>query len=218
VLSFVMTFFGHYPFVLDPERHPPVCPDETLAGQVANVSHYKSKAVADYVETLEQHDPDALIVLLADHLPPMGFGYGGYRDGDYRLCFEGRDAAPFWAAENASWLESRATTLVLRQARRPVSLGIIPHYLLHEEILDLLTDGAYCRATTCFRSLPIINRPRGVQPVFTTPAAFPQPICEGEAAATDALCRSGEELQRRLEAEYTALLRAGVRTETAAPR
>lgn len=211
LLSFVTTFFGHAPFDLHPQRHPPVCPDDTLAGKVANTAHYKSVALADYVEWIESHDPEALIAVVADHLPPLGFAHSGYRAADYRLRFRGRDVPPFWAADEPSWLESRATTLVVRKARRPVSLGIIPHYLLPDTLLDLLTEGAYCRATTCFRTLPILNRPHGTRPVFTTPGAFPLPVCAGSADAGDDRCGSGEAMQHVLEAEYDALLRAGVR-------
>jgi hypothetical protein len=181
-----------------------------LAGKVANCSHYNSTAAADYIERIESHDPEALIVVLADHLPPLGFAHSGYREADYRLRFRGREAPSFWATEEPSWLESRATTLIVRKARRPVSLGVIPHYLIPEAILDLLTEGAYCRATTCFRTLPIINRPHGVRPVFTTPDAFPLSICASDADAGNALCRDGVRMQHQLEVEYDALLRAGV--------
>lgn len=210
LLTYVITWAGHHPFDLNPQRRPPVCPEDMLAGKVSNCSHYNSTAAADYIEQIESHDPEALIVVLADHLPPLGFAHSGYREADYRLRFRGREAPSFWATEEPSWLESRATTLIVRKARRPVSLGVIPHYLIPEAILDLLTEGAYCRATTCFRTLPIINRPHGVRPVFTTPDAFPLPVCASEADAGNALCRDGAHMQHQLEVEYDALLRAGV--------
>ncbi len=210
LLNYVLTWAGHYPFDLNPQRHPPVCADDTVAGKVANAAHYASIAAADYVELIESHDPDALILVFADHLPPLGFAYAGYREGDYRLSLRGRDAPPFWSENDPSWLESRATTLVVRQGRRPVSLGLIPHYLIQEAILDLLTDGAYCQATECWRTLPIIDRPRRSRPVFTTPAMFPLAICADPSHVDDPQCRSGAELHRKLEAEYDALLRVGI--------
>lgn len=211
LLSYVTTFAGHYPFDLDPRRHPPVCPDDTLAGKVANVAHYKSKAVADFVNLLEARDPESIVVVLSDHLPPMGLGQIGYRQGDYRLRFRGREPPPFWAAREPSWLESRASVLVVRMARRTLPLGIVPHYLLGEGLLDLLTGGAYCRATACFRSQPIIYRPNGMRPVYTTAEVFPRQVCEGASSSGDPLCRQGESMHRFLLAEYDALLRAGVR-------
>jgi hypothetical protein len=210
LLNYVETFVGHHPFELNPQRHPPVCGDGTLAGKVANVAHYSSIAVADYVELIESYDPGALIVVLADHLPPLGVAGSGYREAEYRLRFHGREAPPFWDAQSPSWLESRATMLVVRQARQPVSLGLIPHYLIPEALLDLLTDGAYCRATTCLASPQIINRPHGTRPVFTTPEIFPSSVCAVAAGSGDPLCRTGADLQRRLHAEYDALLRTGL--------
>lgn len=211
LLNYVLTWAGHYPFDLDPERHPPVCADESIAGKVANAAHYASVAVADYVELIEARDPEALILVLSDHLPTLGLADAGYREADYRLGFRGRDVPPFWAESDASWLESRATTLAVRQARRPVSLGIIPHYLIPEAVLDLLTDGAYCRAATCLGSLPIIDRPNGTRPVFTTTEAFPLSICGSTPATDDPLCRSGARLHRMLEADYDTLLRSALK-------
>jgi hypothetical protein len=213
LLNYILTWAGHYPFDLNPRRHPPICAADTIAGKVANAAHYASVAAADYVELIEAHDPEALILVLSDHLPTLGFGSSGYREADYRLGFRGGDAPPFWAATDPSWLESRATTLVVRKARQPVSLGPIPHYLLPEVVLDLLTDGAYCRATECFRALPIIDRPQGTRPVFTTPDDFPRSVCVSRTQNDEPLCRSGLELHRKLGAEYDALLRTGLRQE-----
>jgi hypothetical protein len=211
VLNYVLTLVGHYPIDHNPRRHPPYGPGGTSAAKVADAAHYNSIAAADYVELLEAHDPEALVVVLADHLPSLGFADAGYREAEYRLRFGARDAPPFWAGEHPTWLESRATTLVVRQAGRSVSLGIIPHYLIPEALLDLLTEGAYCRATRCFRTLPIISRPHGTRPVFTTAEAFPLPVCMDGAVVDDPLCRAGAQMNRRLEAEYGALLRSGVR-------
>jgi hypothetical protein len=215
VLNYVLTWAGHYPFDLNPRRHPPVCAGDTVAVKVANAAHYASAAVADFVEWIESRDPEALILVLSDHLPTLGFAHSGYREADYRLDFRSRAAAPFWDESGPGWLASRATTLVVRKARQPVSLGLIPHYLLPEAVLDLLTDGAYCRAAECYRALPIIDRPKGVQPVFTTPEMFPSSICDSPQDADLPLCRGGMQLHRRLATEYEALLRAGLMSEKA---
>jgi phosphoglycerol transferase MdoB-like AlkP superfamily enzyme len=214
LFNYILTWAGHYPFDLNPQRHPPLCADDKIAGKVANAAHYASIAVADYVELIEAHDPEALILVLADHLPVLGLSGAGYREADYQLAFHGRELPPFWAASNPAWLESRATTLVVRMARQPVSLGLIPHHLIPEAILDLLSDGAYCRATECLRALPIIDRPQGARPVFTTPELFPSSICASESDAGDPLCRRGMRLHGKLVAEYDALLRAGLQVET----
>jgi len=210
LLNYVLTFAGHYPFDMNPQRHPPVCPGDTLPAKVANAAHYNSMAAADYVEKIEAHDPEAVIVILADHLPFLGIDFKGYRQADYRLRFHGRDAAPFWAEQDASWLESRATTLIVRRARQPVSLGVIPHYLIPEALLDILTDGAYCRATTCLRTEPTIYRPNGMRAVFTTTEALPPSVCATRADNEAPRCRSAMQMQRMLEAEYDSLLRLGV--------
>lgn len=214
LLNYVLTWAGHYPFDLNPERHPPVCAEDTVAGKVANNAHYASVAAADFVEAIEAHDPDALILVLSDHLPSLGLGGAGYREAGYHLRSRGRETPPFWAEDDPSWLESRATTLIVRRARQPVRLGLIPHYSIPESILDLLTDGAYCRATECYRDLPIIDRPNGARPVFTTPPDFPRSICNDRSDGNP-LCRRGEQLHQTLEAEYDALLRAGLKERPA---
>lgn len=201
VLNYVVTWVGHSPFVLNLVKRPPVFGGDTEAIAVANAAYYNSRALADFIEAIEARDPRAVIIAYGDHLPPME-----YTRADHRLEFRGRVAAPLGSLEGSSWFASRATPLVVRRAGVTVRLGVVPHYLIPEVALDLITDGAYCAARSCLHRADLLYRPNGRVPIFSNAAEFPQATCPG-AAPSGEQCRAAQTVHERLQRTYAYLLR-----------
>jgi len=81
--------YGHTPNVINTERRPKVVrvygkghEDDQLQRSV-NQYYYRTKAIADYVNELMRIDPDSLIILVSDHLPPLRYGPDTYRNLNY---------------------------------------------------------------------------------------------------------------------------------------
>ena len=213
IFDYVVTYSGHLPFDLNPRLRRAVFAGDSWAVKVANAAHYNSAAAADFIEAIEARDPDAVVVAYGDHLPPLGAWDEGFRDGGYRLGPSGSSA--FWESGGTDRLDERATPLIVRRARQTVPLGIVPQFALPEVILDLLTDGAYCRATPCVHAASVIYRPIGSRAVYTSRDAFPQTVCDGASATDDGRCRAATQLHQTLSAAYIALLHDGVRNREA---
>jgi len=213
IFDYVVTYSGHIPLDLNPRLRRAVFAGDSWAVKVANAAYYDSAAVADFIEAIEARDPDAVVVAYGDHLPPLGVWGEGFRDGGYRLGPPGTTA--FWESGGTDRLDARATPLIVRRARQTVPLGIVPQFALPEVILDLLTDGAYCRATSCVHAAPVIYRPIGSRAVYTARDAFPQTVCDGASATDDGRCRAAIQLHQTLSAAYIALLHHGVRNREA---
>jgi phosphoglycerol transferase MdoB-like AlkP superfamily enzyme len=216
LFNYVVTGSGHAPFHLNFKTRPAVFPGESLVESVANAVHYNSAAVADFVTTLEQRDPKAIIVVVGDHLPVLYRQGDGYKNGDYRLPYNKRAQPGFWQRNRLFAIESRATTLVVRKDRKSVPVGLIPHFSILEVILDLLHDGAYCQAHDCESRRRIIYRPFGSDPIFTTSGDFPERVCMAKHAETDADCQAAERHHRAMLEEYKTLVRQGVQPSVSA--
>ncbi len=206
VLNYVVTWVGHRPVHLNPLRRPSRFATANAVGTLVDAAYYDSRALADYVDFVEAHDPRAVIIAYGDHLPALT--PSEYSAADYRAEYRGRLVSPFWAGAAPQWLMSRATMLLVRRDRQTIAVGIVPQFLIPELALDLITDGAYCAARQCVYRGEIIYRPNGAVPVFSTVGEFPQPKCETTEAA-DASCDAARELAARLQRAYASLLRRG---------
>jgi hypothetical protein len=134
VLSFIVTLYGHWTYDMVPERPAvvPIDPDQAELGQFATAMHYKSIELMDEIERLRAADPDALIVAFGDHLPNLGYNWGGYKNNGF---FKGG-----WGDFPAEmYLRSRETPLIVIDGRNgPVSVGRQPLYRLNGIIRDRL--------------------------------------------------------------------------------
>jgi phosphoglycerol transferase MdoB-like AlkP superfamily enzyme len=141
LLNFVLTIYGHFPYQLDESVRPRVI--EAAAGFeplneelsiLLNQLHYRSAAMAAYVRELTALDPEGLILLVSDHLPPLRKGVEAYRQMGY---LGNREDA------------SHRTLLSLLDHGRPLSLGELHQHQLPDRLYDLLTAGAWCRDGAC---------------------------------------------------------------------
>lgn len=128
VLNFVVTLYGHWTYDMVPERPAvvPIDPEQTELGQFATAMHYKSIELMDEIERLREADPDALIIAFGDHLPNLGYNWGGYKNHGF---FKGG-----WGDFSAEmYLKSRETPLiVIDGVNGPLQLGRQPLYRLNE--------------------------------------------------------------------------------------
>ena len=149
--NYVVTMCGHWPFEFDTDRHPlriAVVPDEEDLRRITNLTYYRADALHEFVTRLVALDPDALVVLVADHLPPLPGGVGDYR----RLGYLGRSGL---AAAHRELVTHENFLLAIVDGR-PTRLPLMRHFDVPHWILDQLSDGAYCREQGCeFGRLPV---------------------------------------------------------------
>jgi hypothetical protein len=140
ILNYVLTIFGHFPFKLDESIRPrvikplgPADADEEL-NILLNQIYYRSEATARYVEQLIEVDPEALIVLISDHLPPLRKGINEYERLGYLAGEEGGN---------------HQTLLAVIDRGKPLKVGKQHHYNLPQLIYQLLSDNEYCNKADC---------------------------------------------------------------------
>jgi len=89
-LNYVLGIYGHLPHRIDTERFPPkvevagVKPGSQTYLAIQQF-YYRAGAVADYVQQLRKIDPDGLIMVTSDHLPPLDAGSWTYETLGYSL-------------------------------------------------------------------------------------------------------------------------------------
>jgi phosphoglycerol transferase MdoB-like AlkP superfamily enzyme len=149
-LNYVLTIYGHWPFDIDEAKFPSTI---TASGgsedlrKVTNQMRRRTEALDAYVKGLREADPNGVIVLVADHLPPLN-GLEDYRRFDY----EGRGLLPK-AASSSRLFENFLMVLVDGQPRK---LPLMRHFDLPHWILNELSHGAYCKEKRCdFGALPL---------------------------------------------------------------
>ncbi|MBF0340538.1 MAG: LTA synthase family protein [Magnetococcales bacterium] len=145
-LNYVLTVYGHFPFNYDNRVGPPLYPETGLPWdleRIVNQHYYRSKALADYLKQLLELDPESLIVLVSDHLPPLEGGFDSY------------DHFGYLQADLPDRFH-RNRFIVFRNGKAEPH-KIFYHYNIYRLILDYVTNHEYCRAQSCDFSYP---RPR----------------------------------------------------------
>jgi phosphoglycerol transferase MdoB-like AlkP superfamily enzyme len=139
LFNYMMTVYGHTPHLLDPELRPEYIslvsdyPDDHLTRSV-NQFYYRTAAIANYVNELIKLDPNSLIILISDHVPPLRNGPNTYQALGYMNDIENADYYNRIAIINRGVPE-----------KRPV----MHHYEVPSLILDYLSHGAWCKTGHC---------------------------------------------------------------------
>lgn len=139
IFNYLLTIYGHVPHLINKEKRPLVLKmRSTFKDQflewAANQLYYRSQAVAEYVDGLVALDPDSLIILVSDHLPPGQYGRKSYQKLNYL------------DARQESMLMNR---ILIIEAGKVKKLATIHHYDIPALIMNSITDGAYCRENSC---------------------------------------------------------------------
>lgn len=138
LFNYVLTMYGHSPHVLNKQKRPQFIKlfadryDRQLE-RVANQFFYRSEAIADYVEGLLAIDRESLIIIVADHLPPLEgittykkLGYLGNREDSLHL-----------------------NRLIVIEEGVVTALPVVHHYDLPKVVFNYLSSGLYCRENSC---------------------------------------------------------------------
>ncbi|MBF0283901.1 MAG: LTA synthase family protein [Magnetococcales bacterium] len=136
--NYVLTVYGHFPFEYGSRVGPPRF---KMAGipwdleRILNQHYYRGKALADYLKQLMALDPNALIVVVSDHLPPLEGGFGAYEKFGY-------------LQPNLADRFHRNRFLVFRDGKLETH-DIFYHFNIYRLILDYVTRQGYCQARSC---------------------------------------------------------------------
>ena len=118
VFAFIVTYTGHWPYVLAPTR-PPTVKAESAVPQLeayASSVYYSSREYLAFIEELRSTDPEALVLLLGDHPPFLGPGFAAYVEA-------GLVPAALAAFDGSSFVSVLATPLLLLDRGRAVTTG-----------------------------------------------------------------------------------------------
>lgn len=152
-LNYLFIVASHFPYVLDQAKRPlaiRVTPGDALLERYVNALRYNMLAVEAMVDALRREDPEALVLVLGDHAPPLGFNFAAYRQGG--LLSGGASAETTAPA-------LYETPLLVIDRGELLALGRVPQYLLPEIVLDRLSDGIYCRDNRCGHRQDRVLRP-----------------------------------------------------------
>ena len=139
LFNYLITIYGHTPHILDPESRPERIElysdyqDDHLT-RATNQFYYRTEAIAKYVNSLIKLDPESLIVLISDHVPPLRNGPNTYDALDY---LDGADNAYYH------------NRLAIINRGKPGVWPLIHHYEIPVLILNYLSKGAYCQTQGC---------------------------------------------------------------------
>ena len=73
-LFYTLGMYGHFPYHRNTELRPDVVTTahkDPRVHRIANQFYYRTKALAHYIDTILAFDPDAIIFVTSDHLPPL---------------------------------------------------------------------------------------------------------------------------------------------------
>ncbi|MFA6255248.1 MAG: sulfatase-like hydrolase/transferase [Patescibacteria group bacterium] len=92
-ITYILGMYGHMPFERDKTRHPDVLqayisnkPAYEIE-QIANQFYHRTKGIYDFLMKLRAADPSAIVLVIADHLPPVLNGNTHYAMSDKENIF-----------------------------------------------------------------------------------------------------------------------------------
>lgn len=74
LVSYTLGMYGHFPYETEPQRQPAVIKvkhEDDRVQKIANQFFYRTKAIAEYIKQLLLIDPNSIIYVTSDHLPPI---------------------------------------------------------------------------------------------------------------------------------------------------
>lgn len=74
LLNYVVGIYGHFPYLRNKGERPDIIETSHQDERVNNISnqfYYRTKALAEYIHQLTKLDPNSIIYITSDHLPPI---------------------------------------------------------------------------------------------------------------------------------------------------
>jgi hypothetical protein len=139
ILNYVLTIYGHEPHDIDTDRRPLVLSmnaphDDQQLLRAANQYWYRTQAIAAYIRGLTKLDPNSLIILVSDHVPPLDQGIDSYKNFRY--------------LDNIGDSIHMNRILVVENGK-VVRHQTIHHYQVPSLIYDYLTGEKFCAQHNC---------------------------------------------------------------------
>jgi len=139
IFNYVLTMYGHEPHDMDTELRPLVLSmkaphDDQQLLRATNQYWYRTQAIASYIRALIKLDPNSLIILVSDHVPPLDEGMKSYQDFRY--------------LDNIDDSIHMNRILVVENGK-VVRHKTIHHYNVPSLIYDYLTSQRYCAQNNC---------------------------------------------------------------------
>ncbi|WP_156917564.1 sulfatase-like hydrolase/transferase [Salinarimonas rosea] len=180
-LDYTFVNAAHFPFERDRARRPDVAavsPHDGTVHDYVNAVHYSFVAIEEHLAWLATHDPEAIVVVLGDHAPPLGADHAPYRASG--RAENGLVAGP---TGEPGMMQ---TPLVVLDAGVPVATGVLPAYAIPELVLDRLSGGRLCAARACLHRAEARLRPHRVTPMIASERGETVRACHEQDA--DAAC------------------------------
>jgi phosphoglycerol transferase MdoB-like AlkP superfamily enzyme len=139
IFNYVLTMYGHEPHDIDTDRRPLVLSmkapheDKQLL-RAANQYWYRTQAIAGYIRALTKLDPNSIIILMSDHVPPLGDGVITYKEFHYL------DNIPD---------STHLNRIVIVEDGVVVQHKTIHHYQVPALIYNYLTGQKFCAQNNC---------------------------------------------------------------------
>ena len=132
VLNYVLGIYGHDPYEIH-KKHQLIIDtktDNAVLNRVFSQYKYRTDALTQYIKQLMEIDPESIIIVVADHLPPLDkkniYKKYGYK---YDLSL------------NRLLIVDHSKVIKLPQE--------ISHYNIYRYILNSLSEGYYCQKKEC---------------------------------------------------------------------
>lgn len=139
LFNYLLTIYGHTPNYLNADKRPTIIESESKyrdeqLERVVNQFYYRTQAIAHHVRELIALDPNSLIILVSDHVPPLQFGPLTYKALDYM------------GNQENSYFYNR---LAILENGKPVTYEPMRHFDLPKLVINYLTQGHYCETGDC---------------------------------------------------------------------
>jgi phosphoglycerol transferase MdoB-like AlkP superfamily enzyme len=108
--------------------------DDQQLLRAANQYWYRTQAIAAYIRALIKLDPNSLIILVSDHVPPLSEGTKSYKD--FRYLDNIDDS-------------THLNRIVVVEDGKVVRHKTIHHYNISSLIYDYLTSQRFCAQNHC---------------------------------------------------------------------
>lgn len=150
LLNYMMTVYGHTPHIIDTNKRPMVIEieaehqDDHLL-RATNQFYYRTQAIAAYVKALHEIDPEGLVILVSDHVPPLIYGPGTYEKLEYH--------------DNSESLPHQNRLMIVERGT-PRVYPTVHHYELNRMVYDYVSRGSYCQQHNCPHLDPAGAKPR----------------------------------------------------------
>lgn len=141
-LNYSMGMYGHWPHYIDK-----TCYDDYIELDGQHASHalersinqyrYRTQSIADFIPRIFSEVPDALVLIISDHLPPMTDSKDTYQDLEYH------NQAKKHPKTNIFYVFEKGKVLDMSKRLN------MHHYQIGDLLLNVATEGKWCEEFNC---------------------------------------------------------------------